>query len=60
LTAVFPRPTQAVVRKWQLAPQQEIAHLITMPSVTWEQVDAFVRDLSVEHAELQSSERLEI
>jgi histidine decarboxylase len=59
-TVVFPHPTQAVVRKWQLAPQQEIAHLITVPSVTREQFDAFVRDLSVEHLELQSSERLDI
>ena len=60
LRAVFPRPTQAVVRKWQLAPQQEIAHLIAMPNVTREQVDTFVRDLSVEHVKLQSPERLEI
>jgi histidine decarboxylase len=52
LTVIFPRPTQAVMRKWQLAPQQEIAHLIAMPGVTREQVDAFVHDLSVEHVEL--------
>ena len=44
LTVVFPRPSDEVVRKWQLAPFQDIAHMIAMPHVTKEIVDALVAD----------------
>ncbi len=39
-TVVFPRPAAEVVREWQLAPLGEIAHIITMPHVTRDLVDA--------------------
>ena len=45
LTVVFPRPTEEVIRKWQIAPSDEIAHIITMPHVTREMVDALVDDV---------------
>lgn len=45
LTVVFPRPSEEVVRKWQIAPFQDIAHLITMPNVTREAIDALVDDV---------------
>ena len=38
VTAVFPRPSQEVFKKWQ------IAHIITMPHVTREQVDELIAD----------------
>ena len=44
VTVVFPRPSDEVVRKWQLAPYEDIAHLITMPHVTREKVDMVVDD----------------
>ena len=44
VTVVFPKPTDAVVRKWQLAPYGDIAHLITMPHVTRASVDAVIED----------------
>ena len=44
VTVVFPRPTAEVVRKWQLAPQGDIAHLIAMPHVTRGIIDAVVDD----------------
>ncbi len=44
VTVVFPRPSPAVVSKWQLAPYRDIAHLITMPHVTRDMVDEFVDD----------------
>ena len=44
VTVVFPRPSAEVVRKWQLAPYEDIAHLITMPHVTRETIDAVVDD----------------
>ena len=44
VTVVFPRPSADVVRKWQLAPHGDIAHLIAMPHVTCETIDAVVKD----------------
>ena len=43
-TVVFPRPRQEVFRKWQMAPEGEIAHIITMPHVTREMIDEMVDD----------------
>ena len=44
VTVVFPKPSAEVVRKWQLAPYEDIAHLIAMPHVTRETIDAVVDD----------------
>ena len=43
-TVVFPRPGPEVFRKWQIAPQGDIAHIITMPHVTREMIDELVSD----------------
>jgi histidine decarboxylase len=53
LTVVFPCPTQAILRKWQLATYQDVAHLVTMPNVTRELIDAFVRDMSLGNIEAE-------
>ena len=45
VTVVFPRPSAEVVRKWQIAPYGDIAHIITMPNVTRESIDALVDDV---------------
>ena len=37
-------PTSWVIRKWQLAQSQGLAHLITMLHVTREMVDGLVED----------------
>lgn len=39
VTVVFPRPPADIIEKWQLAPYEAIAHLITMGHVTREQID---------------------
>ena len=44
VTVVFPRPSDDVVRKWQLAPFEDIAHLIAMPHVTRATIDAVIDD----------------
>ena len=44
VTVVFPRPPREVLRKWQIALYGDIAHIITMPHVTRETVDAIVND----------------
>ncbi len=41
---VLPRPGEEVLRKWQIAPSGDIAHIITMPQITKEMVDALVQD----------------
>ena len=41
-TVVFPRPSPLVLFEWQLAPLDDIAHLITMPHVTREMVDEVI------------------
>ncbi len=44
VTVVFPRPAAEVLRKWQIAPYEGIAHIITMPHVTRATIDEFVDD----------------
>lgn len=45
VTVVFPRPSDEVVRKWQIAPFGDIAHIITMPNITRQAIDALVDDV---------------
>ena len=43
-TVVFDRPSQEVFDKWQIAPEGEVAHIITMPHVDFETIDRLVAD----------------
>ncbi|ANE53203.1 histidine decarboxylase [Flavisolibacter tropicus] len=45
LTVVFPQPNEHICKKWQLASENEMSHLICMPGVTKSHIDAFVNDL---------------
>jgi histidine decarboxylase len=44
VTVVLPKPSPEVIFKWQLAPFEDIAHMLTMPHVTRETIDAVVDD----------------
>lgn len=44
VTVVFPRPSDEVVLRWQIAPLQGIGHIVIMPHVTQGMIDAFVDD----------------
>ena len=44
VTVVFPKPSPHIIRKWQLAPYEDIAHLITMPHITRDKIDMVVDD----------------
>ena len=44
VTVVFPKPSAEVILKWQLAPHEDIAHMLTMPHITRETIDAVVDD----------------
>lgn len=58
LTVVIPRPPAEVCTKWQLATAGEISHVICMPHVTKEQIDALVSDIvAAREAPASKSER---
>lgn len=45
IIVIFPRPSEKVARRWQLAMEAEIAHLITLPQVTRKIIDRFVSEV---------------
>ncbi len=44
VTVVFPRPADAVMKKWILAPRKGIGHMITMPHMNEGIIDEFAAD----------------
>jgi histidine decarboxylase len=44
-TVVFPRPSEKLIKKWHLASQGDISHVILMPGITTKIIDEFVDDL---------------
>jgi histidine decarboxylase len=48
ITVVFPRASEAIRSKWQLATAGKISHVIVLPNVTREQIDAFLADVIAE------------
>jgi histidine decarboxylase len=49
-TVVLKTPPEAVLRKWVLATADGWSHLVTMPGITEDTIDAFVTDLAVSTA----------
>lgn len=45
ITVVFPKQKKRYMEKWQMAVENDIAHIITMPHVTKEQIDLMIDDL---------------
>lgn len=45
ITVVFPRPHEEVLKRWQIAPYQDIAHIITLPHVNETVIDAIIADM---------------
>ena len=54
ITVVFPTPPTEICKKWQLAVQGNIAHIITMPDVSFEKVDEFVEDMKIKRLQLSN------
>lgn len=46
MIVVFPRPSETLIHKWQLAAEGPIAHIITLPQVTHEVIDHFVSQVA--------------
>ncbi len=45
ITVVFPKPSDAICVKWQLATDEKSSHIICMPGVTKEKIDEFLKEL---------------
>lgn len=45
LTVVFPRPSEQVAARWQLASHENIAHIIVMPHVAKGHIDEFIKEV---------------
>lgn len=46
LTVVIKRPSEDIIQKWQLATQDNTSHVVVIPHVTKEKIDAFITDLT--------------
>jgi histidine decarboxylase len=44
-TVIIKRPSHALVEKWQLAAEKDIAHILILPHITKKQVDELIEDL---------------
>ena len=44
ITVVFPKPADELIRKWQLATEGEISHVVVMQHVTREMIEEFLID----------------
>jgi histidine decarboxylase len=48
ITVVFPRPSDTLIRRWSLAPYQNIAHVITMGHITKDIINNIIADITAE------------
>lgn len=48
ITVVFPKISDELKNKWQLATEEGITHVICMPNVTKHQIDLFIEDVKIE------------
>jgi len=48
ITVLFPKPSNEIRLKWQLATSGELAHLITMPGTEKDELDKFFADMTAE------------
>lgn len=46
ITVVFPKQAETVLSKWQIAIQNNMAHIITMPHVRRNHIDRLIRELT--------------
>lgn len=49
ITVVLKKPSDIIIQKWQLAVQDDLCHVITMPHVTKEVIQHFMADLIKEN-----------
>ena len=46
ITVTFPKPSKAMIQKWQLATQSDYAHVLTVPGISYELIDKFIEEIA--------------
>ncbi|MBD2299563.1 histidine decarboxylase [Nostoc sp. FACHB-87] len=59
-TVVFQKPSQPLIKKWQLATMDNVAHLIVMQNIDRHKIDTFVNELVLQEGLLPESEYLHL
>ncbi|MBD2438993.1 histidine decarboxylase [Nostoc sp. FACHB-110] len=59
-TVVFQKPNQLLIKKWQLATLDNLAHLIVMQNIDQQKIDTFVDELILQEGLLPESEYLNL
>lgn len=55
---VFPRPSEKTIKKWQLAVEGEIAHMITMPHLPHKVIDLIVAQVASDIKKMHGRKKL--
>ena len=50
ITVVFPKPSDEICRKWQIASEGDWSHIICMPGVTKDAIDECIADIKKENS----------
>ncbi len=48
LIVIFPRPSEKLIRKWQLAIEGDIAHLVALPHLNHKIIDSIVAQVALD------------
>ncbi|MBD2596270.1 histidine decarboxylase [Nostoc spongiaeforme FACHB-130] len=59
-TVVFQKPSQPLIKKWQLATMDNLAHLIVMQNIDRHKIDTFVNELVFQEGLFPESEYLHL
>jgi histidine decarboxylase len=59
-TVVFQKPSQRLIKKWQLAVFENWAHMIVMQNIGREKIDIFINELLLEEGLLNNAEHFQL
>lgn len=48
MIVIFPKPSNAIIKKWQLAVENDIAHIITLPQISYSMIDEFIKQVALD------------
>ncbi|WP_375513370.1 histidine decarboxylase [uncultured Nostoc sp.] len=59
-TVVFQKPSQRLIKKWQLAVLENLAHIIVMQNINRNKIDIFINELLQEEGSLDNAEDFQL
>ncbi len=59
-TVVFGKPSQRLIKKWQLAVYENWAHIIVMQNINRKKIDIFINELLQEEEGVNNTESFQI